>query len=367
MRITRRQLMHGAILSALPAGLPGSLVTAQDDGRRPLSLRMAGYPFDHVRGIVDGKVAIDGCNVVFATGKISDLNTDTFSGPQTYDVTEIGLMPYLLAWSNDDFRDYPLLPVFPLRTFRHKSIFIHADSGIKKPEDLQGRRVGTPGYSSTSLTWIRGMLSDEHGVTPEDIDWVVSAEDSAANVSGRRSAQEMAVPDGISISTGPAGKDESDLLVEREVDALFHAAEPRAFVEGHPKVRRLFEDPRATEQAYFDRTGIFPIMHTVAMRGDLLEREPWLAKAVFDAYVTAKQLSYTDMRNNWALRTLPWFAQELDSTQALMGVNFFPYGIEQNRKALDTLCRYAFEQGLATKRVAVDDLFSPAMSALSGA
>ena len=365
MNETRRDFLKLGTLAG--AGLvAGAASGANPRPRAPevqaataLDLLVSGYEFDHVRPLIDGDVQIAGCNTTFQPGKIGDLNTHVFSGSRTLDVTEIGLSPFMLAYANDGFRDYSLIPVFPLRLFRHKSVFIHADRGIEKPQDLKGRRVGTPGYSSTSLTWIRGFMKHEYSVSPEDIEWVVSAADSSAGDVGKASAQEQTVPDGISISTGPAGKDESDLLLDGEVDALFHAAEPKAFTAGHPKVKRLFGDPRAVEQAYFRRTGIFPIMHAVAMRNDLIDAHPWLPKAVFEAYSQAKRRRYEAMRMEWLLGTLPRYGQELDETRALMGENFWPCGIAENETTLNALFQYSYEQGLAKKRLTIDELFHP--------
>jgi 4,5-dihydroxyphthalate decarboxylase len=324
-----------------------------------LNITIAGYPVDHVRALADGKIQVKGCNATFQPGKIGDLNTHVFSGPQELEVTEIGLAPFMLAYANEGFRDYSLIPVFPIRVFRHKSVFIHADRGIKRPEDLKGRRIGTSGYSTTSLTWIRGFMQHEYGVKPEDVEWVVSAADSSAKDAGKVSKQESALPEGILVSVGPEGKDESDMLVDGDVDALFHAAEPKAFTDGHPKVKRLFADSRAVERDYFARTGIFPIMHAVAMRNDVIDAHPWLPEAVFNAYCQAKQMQYESMREQWIFGTLPWFGQELEETRSLMGENFWPYGIDANRKTLDALFQYSFEQGLASRRVTVEDLFVP--------
>ena len=220
-------------------------------------------------------------------------------------------------------------------------MFIHADRGIQRPEDLTGRRVGTPGYSSTSLTWIRGFMQHEYGVKPEDIELVVSAADSSAKDAGKVSAQEQVLPEGLSIMVGPEGKDESALLLDGDVDALFHAAEPKAFTEGNPKLRRLFPDPRATERASFARTGIFPIMHAVAIRNELIDTHPWLPEAIFNAYSQAKQLRDGAMDMEWVLGTLPWFGQELEETRRLMGENFWPYGVAANAKTLDALRQYS--------------------------
>lgn len=341
-------------------------VTTQEPANEIVKLKVAGYDLDRLEGIVNGKVPIEGCEVEFHKIGIGDANTAVFSGAGIYDVTEIGLHPYMLAYANDNFRDYILIPVFPIRTFRHKSIFIHSNKGIISPEDLKGRRIGTPGYSSTSLTWIRGFLQDEYGVSPKDINWVLSNVDSSADAAGKISKEEQVVPEGITVSVGTAGMDESDLLLSGEVDALFHAAEPKAFVKGNPLVRRLFNDARAAERAYYTKTGIFPIMHAIAIRKKLIEKHPWLPKAVFDAYSQAKTQHYMKLKKvGWAYSSLPWFAQEFDETRNLMGENFWPYGIELNRKALETLCRYSFEQGLSNKQLKFEEIFHPSTLNLS--
>ena len=203
------------------------------------------------------------------------------------------------------------------------------------------------------------MMSDEYGVRPEDVQWVVSADDSSAKEAGAASKQENVLPDGVSITVGPHGKDESDLLLDGDVDALFHAIEPRAFAERHPKVKRLFDDPRATERAYFEKTGIFPIMHAVAIRNNVIDANPWMPEAVFSAYSRAKQIEYKAMQNRWIFGTLPWFGQEFDETREVMGENFWPYGIEPNRKALNAMFQYSYDQGLAKKRLQIEDLFHP--------
>jgi 4,5-dihydroxyphthalate decarboxylase len=364
MNYSRRNFLKAGSLAgtalAAPAALAESASSAgiqNQPASRKLDITIAGYNFDHVRALIDGRVQVEGCNLQYQPGKIGDLNTHVFSGPQTLEVTEIGLIPFILAYANDGFRDYSLIPVFPLRAFRHKSIFIHAGRGITGPEDLKGRKVGTPGYSSTSLTWIRGLLSDEYDVKPEDIEWVVSADDSSAKDAGATSKQENVLPDGVSIKVGPEGKDESDLLLDGDVDALFHAVEPRAFAEGHPSVKRLFDDPRETERAYFKKTGVFPIMHAVAIRNDVIDAYPWLVEAVFSAYSQAKNIEYKSMQNRWVYGTLPWFGQEFDETREVMGENFWPYGLEPNIKTLDALLQYSFDQGLAKNRLQVEDLF----------
>jgi len=360
---SRREFIKNSILAAGAAGALSTVNAAPVKAATTpskLSLIVSGYKLDRTEALIDGRAQVEGCDINFEESGIGDINTNVFSGPQTFDVTEIGLHPFMLAYANEGFRDYSLLPIFPIRVFRHKSIFIRTDRGIKGPEDLRGNKVATPGFSSTSLTWLRGIVQHEYGVKPEEIQWVVSSRDSSAKAAGKVSKQESMVPQGLSVSKGPAGKDESDLLESGEVDALFHAAEPRAYIEGHPKVARLFPDFRTTERAYFKKTGIFPIMHAVAIRNSLVEQHPWLPKAVFDAYSKAKNLMYDHLKKmGWASISLPWAAQEIEETRALMGDNFWPYGITPNRKALEALFRYSYEQGLAGRKLTIEELFHP--------
>ena len=331
-----------------------------------LHLNMGGYDYPRVKAIFEKKVSIKGCSFDIEKAGVGDMNTNAFNGPQSFDVTEIGIVPFILAYANQNFRDYTLLPIFPLRMFRHKSVFIHADSAIKKPGDLKGKKVGTPGYSSSSLTWIRGMFQDEYGVSPNDIEWVIANKDSSADIAGKVSKQEQFIPDGISLTYGTAGKDESELLLSGEVDALFHAVQPKAFIQGDPNIIRLFKDSRKVEQEYFTKTDIFPIMHAVAVKKDLIEKNPWLAKSIFDAYSESKTMNYNFMTKlGWAYDTLPWYGQEHEETKKLMGNNFWPYGINANRKALETICRYCYEQGLIGQKISPEDLFLASSFAFS--
>ena len=359
-RFSRRDFLKTASAAGALGISPVAKSVSYTKNAVDLPIDVAGYDYDRVHALIDGRSEIEGCNTHFEISTIGEMNTHAISGPRTREVTEIGLHPFMLAYANDGFGAYTLIPVFPLRVFRHKSIFIRTDRGIKKPEDLRGKKIATSGYSSTSLTWIRGILQDEYGVTPEDVQWVISSKDSAAKASGEPSKQENVLPEGLSVSMGPVGKDESDLLESGEVDALFHAAEPRAYIEGHPMVARLFPDSRAMERAYFAKTGIFPIMHAVAIRKDVLEQNPWLAEAVFNAYSRAKQLAYDYLSTSaWYKTSLPWVTQEMEETRTLMGKNYWPYGIEPNRKALTALFRYSYDQGLSARELTIEELFHP--------
>lgn len=355
----RRTLLR--FLAATTIGT--AFTTIRDNSAAALSgklpIRLAGYDYDRVMGLINGKVGIEKCDLTFETDTIGGLNTDALGGPMSRDATEIGLVPYILAYTRGQLQNHTLIPVFPLRVFRHKSIYVRPDRGIEKPEDLRGKKIATPGFSSSSLTWIRGLMADEYGVAPKDINWVISSKDSSGKDSGGPSRFESFVPSGLTITKGSDGKDESDLLVSGEVDALFHAAEPRAFIGQDPNCVRLFSDSRAVEQAYYKTTGIFPIMHVVAVRKDVAEAHPWLPKALFRAYSRAKKEVYAFQRKQgWYKLTQPWISQELEETRLVMGDNFYSYGFTgNNRKTLDALLRYCHAQGLADRPLSVAELF----------
>ena len=365
VKTTSRRQFLGAGVSAAVTGtalVSGfSLKQAAAVGKSAkVEVEIAGYPYDRVAGLIDGRVTIEGCEAKFKIGRIGEMNTHVFTEPQTRQVSEVGLLPFVLAYANEGFLAYTLIPVFPLRVFRHKSIFIRTDRGINKPADLRGKRIAVPGYSSTSLTWIRGILQHEFGVKPDQIEWVVTKNESTGESTGGASKFENILPKAISIRSGPKGKDESQLLVDGDVDGVFHAAEPAAFQEGHPKVARLFSDSREVEQQYYAKTGIFPIMHAIAIRKDIVEAQPWITKAVFNAYIQARQLAYDDInRNAWYMSSLPWIAQEAEATRKLMGENYYRYGVPGNQRTLRALLQYAHEQGLARRKLTIEELFHP--------
>jgi len=323
-----------------------------------LPITIAGYEYSRVKGLIDGSVNIEGCQTSFEVTGIGPLNSHAFFGPQTRDVTEIGLIPYILAYANDEFRDYTLIPIPLLRLFRHKSIYVRTDRGIKTPVDLRGKKVATVGYSSSGLTHIRGILQEQYGVKPNEIEWIAVQKDSSVKLTGGASAWEKIRPVGVSITDAPAGEDESSLLISGKVDAILHPAEPKVYQDRNPIVERLFKDHRTVEKDFYSKTGMFPIMHSVAIRKKTLNANPWLAKAAFEAYSQAKFNDYQYMRNlGWVMDSLPWYGQEFNETIELMGDNFYPYGLEASKASYEAALRYTYEQGLSKRLVTLEEMF----------
>jgi len=329
-------------------------------------INVAGYPYDRVQAIKDGLVGIDQAEVSFYNENIYSLNAQAFGPQKTYEVTELGLIPYVSKYINEEFRDYVLIPVFISRTFRHRNIYVHVDSGIEKPDDLRGKRVGTPGYGMSASTWIRGMLLDEYGVKANELRWIETTKSSDVGTLNTGFAQYY-FPDDFPLERGPPGVDESELLLSGGCDALITAITPKSYEDGNPKIRRLFSDVKATEQQYYRETGLFPIMHVVAIRADVAKEKPWLPVAVFQMYSEAKQMAYDNLATTTVLKTsLPWAMDEYEETTKLMGNDYWRYGIEANRKELEAVMRYSYEQGLVKKHGRFEEMFHPSTLELQG-
>jgi 4,5-dihydroxyphthalate decarboxylase len=273
---------------------------------------------------------------------------------QEFDITELSLSNYMNLTARG-IGHYAAIPVFPSRLFRHSSIYVRADRGIEKPEDLRGKLVGVPEYQMTAAVWIRGILQDEYGVLPSQLRW----RNGGLEEPGRK--QKVALDLAADIELRPLPDDEtlSQSLNDGKIDALISALAPSCF-KRNPMVRRLFQDYRSAEADYYRRTRIFPIMHVVGIRRSLVEKHPWLAVNTYLAFLEAKRLCYRDMEKIGHLfTTLPWPVDELERARALMGEDFWSYGVQQNAREIDAITRYAHEQALTARRLTAEDLFVP--------
>jgi 4,5-dihydroxyphthalate decarboxylase len=281
---------------------------------------------------------------------------------QEFDVSEMSFSTYI-ALRDQGSAHYTAIPVFLSRAFRHSAIFVHTGSGIASPADLKGKRVGTPEYFTTMLVWLRGLLSDEYGIMPSDLRWRVGPLEQALRPVADFSREGPRTETNVEIEAIPAGKTLAGMLATGELDAVFSARPPSCFLqagEGKKEVARLFGDYRVAEQAYYRKTGVYPVMHAVGIRNTLLERYPWIAGNLFDAFARAKDIAVADFEKLSAFAlTLPWIEAEYRATQAILGEDIWPYGVEANRKAVDTLCRYLHEQEFTRRRMDVDGLFAP--------
>jgi 4,5-dihydroxyphthalate decarboxylase len=264
------------------------------------------------------------------------------------------LSSYLIA-RDRGFPKFTAIPVFPSRSFRHSGIYINANSGIKEPKDLIGKRVGIPEYQVTASVYIRGLLQHEYSVQPSDFLWFSGGQEQP----GRIEKMKLDLPPDINIQPIGPTQTLNQMLEDGEIDALICPRTPSSFLKGSPNVKRLFDDYASVEKEYFRKTGIFPIMHLVVIKDDVLEKNPWIAQNLYKAFVEAKNEVYANFRQNVALKvTLPWLTDEVENTIKLMGEDYWPYGLENNRKTLEALIEYSFEQGFIKSKPKLEDLFA---------
>jgi 4,5-dihydroxyphthalate decarboxylase len=257
---------------------------------------------------------------------------------------------------------YVAIPAFVSRLFRHSGIYVRSDRGIARPQDLKGKTIGLPEYQITANVWIRGILKDEYGILPSDIKW----RRGGLEDSGRGERASIELPPEIDLQAIPEHRTLSEMLESGELDGLISARAPSCVLRGAPNVARLFSDYPATEEAYFRKTGIFPIMHAIGIRRSLVERHPWLAVSVYKAFLKAKDLCMHELGQIGHLATsLPWSVAEFDRLRRVMGEDFWSYGVEPNRHVLDTLARYSFEQNLSARQLPVKEMFAASTYDLS--
>jgi 4,5-dihydroxyphthalate decarboxylase len=311
-------------------------------------------PADRTRPLIDGRVRIDG----YATEILALDHEDMFVRALTkaeFDAVELSYCRYTIDVAKG-VSAYTALPVFPSRMFRHSAIYIRNDRGIASPADLRGKVFGVRNYANTASLVARGMLEDEYGVKAHEMIWRVGDIDHKE----RSRIDVPPLPARYDVRAVADGKLLSDMLVAGEIDGLFDYQPPRCFVEKYPQIARLFPDYPTMERDYFKRTGIFPIMHVLAVKRTLAEDKPDFVRALYEAFVEAKRLAIVDLYSPGALAiTLPWVTEAYADTVALMGNNFWPYGIEDNRAAISAVPRYVHAQGLATRELTSDELFVP--------
>src|SRR5215813_244494 len=300
-----------------------------------LNLSVAVGDYDRNRPLIAGAVRIDGVDSVFMTLSPEEIFFRAFRSVD-FDICELSLSSYTVKTALGEC-PYVGIPAFVSKAFRHTSIYVRTDR-IKEPADLKGRKVGVPEYQLTANVWARAILEDDFGVKPADIHWI------------RGGIEEPGRPEKIAVKL-PAGV------------RLDNAPRPPSFVErGHPDVGWLFRDPVAAAKDWYRRTGIFPIMHLIGIRRTLVDRHPWLPVAVFKAFEQSKAAALAALSDTSATKvTLPFVEETLKSVRDLMGHDFWSYGVEPNRKALEFFLHHHHAQGLSPRLIKVEEMFHPSV------
>lgn len=323
-------------------------------GDLKLSIAMGDY--DRTRALYDGRVRIDGVDPTCMLLSPEEMFFRAFRH-QAFDISELSLSSYSISVARGD-PHYIAIPVFLSRAFRHTSIYVRNDTGIDGPADLRGRRIGIAEYQLSANVWFRGILEDEYGVKPSEIEWVRGGMDTP----GRPEKIKVDLPPDIKMSEAPEGATLNQMLTDGEIDGFVGPRSPRCFDERHPKVGRLFPDTVAEAEEYYRKTGIFPIMHILGLRRTLAEEHTWLPGALLKAFSQAKDAAEKALSDTSATKvTMPFVEDNLARARALMDGEIWPYGLGQgNRKVLETFLGYHYAQGLSPRKVEIEELFHPA-------
>jgi 4,5-dihydroxyphthalate decarboxylase len=321
----------------------------------PMTLAVSDY--DHVRDLVSGAVPIEGLSVNFQSFSIQEI-FHRFTTFREWDASEMSMGMYVSLLSQGD-ASLTAIPVFTSRVFRLSSFYINRNGTVQRPEDLRGKRIGYPEWAHTAGIYSRAWLMHDIGIPLNEIEWV----QSGVNAGGRAEHVNLALPDDVR-RTPVTDKSLDDMLLAGDIDCLMSSLPPKSFYDGHPDVARLIPDFEAVETAHYEQTGIFPIMHTIAIKRELTDRHPWIAANLFSAFETAKNRSVQRLRDVTISRfPNPWSFAGAERAQSLFGQDIWPYGIEANRKTLEPFLEFCHEQGIAHRPMTVGELFAPQVQA----
>lgn len=322
--------------------------------RRRLSIATTDY--DHFRDFRAGTVRAEGIDPVWSLLTHHEVFA-RFTFDREWDVAELSIAKFSAQVTRED-ADIIALPVVASRLFRFGAIYVNAASGIRTAADLAGKKVGVPEWAHSAAVWMRGWLGDEAGVRLQDIHW----HQAGVNTPGRIEKVELSLPEGVRL-TRVADRSLSDMLAEGELDACIIARPPACFTDGHPDVVRLFPDFQEREVDSFRRTGVWPVMHLITMKRSVLDEDPWVARNLFNAFLESKRRSVERLLDPAVSRyPLPWLPAYAASMAELMGGDPFPFGVEENRPTWEAILRYTYEQGIAHRHAAPEDIFPPSVS-----
>lgn len=320
-----------------------------------LYLTVACGDYDRTKALQDGSVQAEGIRLNYLPLQAEEIFW-RMGGHKEFDASEMSLSNQITMVSRGN-PAFVAIPVFPSRFFRHSCVFINTESGIQKPQDFKAKKIGAPEYSITAAVWIRGMLQDDYGVKTHEMEWLVGGQEEP----GRKERVALKLPPQIKVAPIPEDKTLNGMLESGEIDALISARAPSSFIKGSPRIRRLFPNYKEVEVDYYKRTKIFPIMHVLIIRRELYEQHPWIARSLYKAFCEAKDRAIGAMLKitNTLACTLPWLFADVEELKQIFGSDWWPYGIEPNRHALETLIRYMGEQGLIDKPLKVEEIFVP--------
>jgi len=310
-----------------------------------IELSLACGDYEIMRALKEGVVRPDGIDLKVLTAMDSPTRHWRFLRNGEFDVAEVSCSSYIAARDND--LPFRAIPVFPHRRFRHGFAYINTSKGIEKPADMIGRKVGVKFFLISAALWMRGILENEYGVPFKSMEWFTELDEDV----------DFTPPEGLKLTRIPRSKSIIQMLLDGELDALLHSDIIAPLRDRDPRVGRLFPDYKQEEAAYIKKTGVFPIMHVVAIRKEIVDRYPWVPINLFHAFNQSKAIAMKRMVNP-RIVPLAWYREAWEEQEEIMGDDPWEYGLtERNRKTLDTLVGFSHAQGLIKRKQPLEELF----------
>lgn len=320
-------------------------------GKLKITLACGDYP--RLRPIIDGSIQAEGIELNYLTLAPLEIFWRMLKH-EDFDASELSLSDYIIDQCGEN-RRFIAIPFFPARVFRHSALFVNKNAGVSTPQDLKGKKLGVPEYHLTAALWVRGFLQHDYGVSPEDVQWYAGGLEET----GRKDRIDVEIPKRIRLHEIGQDQTLNGCLEEGSIDALLSPHRPPCFIKNKGNVGLLFPNFKEVEKEYFQRTGILPIMHTVVVKRELYEKNPWVTESLYKALAKASALVEATFFRSQLRYALPWFQQDWEEAQRLFGQEIFPSGVEPNRKTLEAAVLYSYEQGMADRELKVAELFAP--------
>jgi 4,5-dihydroxyphthalate decarboxylase len=313
--------------------------------RIPITLACGDYEI--IRPLKEGTVRPDGVELTVLTAMDSTTRHWRYLRGHEFDAAEVSCSSFMVA--RDQGRADVAIPVFLHRRFRHGFMFINTGKGIRKPADLIGKKVGLKQFQATAIMWMRGILESEYGVSATSIEWIPELDETI----------EFTPPPGLKITKLSNNESVETLLAEGALDAVLHPDLIKPLVQKDPRVARLFPNWKDEEIAYWKKTGIFPIMHLLAIKPELVEKHPWLPINLYHAFNQSKRIAMKRMENP-RMVPLVWYREAWEEQEDIVGPDPWEYGnTDRNINNINTLAGYAHAHGTTKQKFTFDTLFAP--------
>jgi 4,5-dihydroxyphthalate decarboxylase len=310
-----------------------------------LKLTIAFDKYDYLEPLRSGEIDVQGIDLNIITVE-SGIRHERMFHYGEYDGCEFSMSSYLVA-RGQDVDWLQAIPFFARRMWGHKFCFVKAGSDVKKPADLKGGRIGLRSYENTLALVTKGMLMNSYDLPVTDVTWVIVNKETVG----------MKLPSNIKVEFVEGKRKLEDLLVEGKVDAEVEPDLPQRWIRGEGTVERLFPQFENEERDYYKRTGVFPIMHPVVIKKEILDQHPWVATSLYEALIKSRK-AYNDFMEQPHRLSFAWGRSYLEEERKFFGKDPFYQGLKENYNDVQNLIKFADQQGMLGRNLTVEELFT---------